>query len=256
MEYTIKDVYAVIDRLAPFGTAEPWDNVGLLVGEGELPVARALLCLDVTPAILREAQQTGAQLLISHHPVIFDPLRQLAFDSLPAQLVRAGVAVISAHTNLDVAVDGVNDCLAEALGLTELTGLQRCENGGWLGRIGRLPAPIEWEELVRLVKSALRCRGVRVAPGSRPVSTVAVGGGACASLLSEAAARGADAFITADIKHNVWYDAARLGLCLMDAGHFETENLVLGPLCERLRFELPGVQFAIAQANLPPVRYL
>jgi dinuclear metal center YbgI/SA1388 family protein len=256
LEYTVRDVYAVMDRFAPFNTAEHWDNVGLLIGSFDAPVSTVMLCLDVTPAIVREAQQTGAQLLISHHPVIFDPLRQLPFEGLPAQLVRAEIGVISAHTNLDLAADGVNDCLVRALGLLNPAGLERSESGCWLGRIGQLPVPMEWENFVTLVKSALSCRGVRVSPGFRPISTVAVGGGACASLLSEAAARGADAMVTSDVKHNVWYDAARLGICLVDAGHFETENLVMGPLCEKLRWELPGIRFMIAQANQPPVRYL
>lgn len=256
MEYTVRDIYAVMDRLAPFSTAEHWDNVGLLVGSFEQPVHAAMLCLDVTPAIVREAQQAGVQLLISHHPVIFDPLRQLPFEGLPAQLVRAEISVISAHTNLDLAADGVNDCLARALGLANLAGLERAESGCWLGRIGQLPAPMEWEAFVKLVKTALGCRGVRAVPGQRPISAVAVGGGACASLLSEAVARGADAMVTSDIKHNVWYDAARYGICLVDAGHFETENVVLGPLCEKLRWELPGIRLLLAQANQPPVRYL
>ena len=114
---TVGEIYRFIDEIAPFHTAMDFDNVGLLVGDEKQAVDRALVALDITPAVVEEASACGAQLIVSHHPVIFTPLRRLTAGSPPFLLAQKGISAICAHTNLDLAAGGVNTCLGEALGM-------------------------------------------------------------------------------------------------------------------------------------------
>ena len=147
---TIQELFALIDReIAPFSLAESWDNSGLLVGDGEREVKAALLCLDITLPAIRQAQRVGAQLIISHHPVIFHPLKRVMANSPVYALIEAGIGAICAHTNLDVARGGVNDCLAQALGLMDIRPLGEGPEG--LGRMGELRQPLSAAKLAALV---------------------------------------------------------------------------------------------------------
>ena len=119
----VRDVYAYIDSLAPFATAMEFDNAGLLVGSGKENVTKGLLSLDITPQAVERAEEIGAQLIVSHHPVIFSPLRRLSPESVPYRLVKSGIAAICAHTNLDMAALGANYCLAERLSLQNIHGV-------------------------------------------------------------------------------------------------------------------------------------
>jgi dinuclear metal center YbgI/SA1388 family protein len=229
--------------------------VGQLVGDAGAPLTSALFCLDITPAIVEEAASCKAQLIVSHHPVIFDPLRRLSAGSVPYLLARAGIAAICAHTNLDLADGGVNDCLCASLGLHAVTGLEPAE-GGMLGRVGVLPAPMDEQSFALHVKASLGCGGLRMVPSGRRIETVAVCGGSGGSLLPRAAACGAQALVTADVKHNQLFEAMQLGLCLIDAGHFETENVVVEPLCAAMATACPEVTCRVARYNTPPARWL
>ena len=241
---TVREVYQFMDRIAPFRTQEDFDNAGFLVGRGEQAVTRVLVALDITLEVAEEARRRGAELIVSHHPVIFQPVKSLTDETAAGQvllvLAEGGVAAICAHTNLDAAHGGVNGCLARALELSDIG--QLCQAGlddrgrpYGIGRVGTVHRPgLSAAEYAAYVKQRLGSACVRYADGGRPVQRVAVGGGACGSMLEDALAAGCDTFVTADVKYNQFLDAKALGLSLLDAGHFPTENVVCAPLARRL----------------------
>lgn len=236
----VSDVFSFLDELAPFSYAMDFDNSGLLIGDPSQPVQKILVALDCTPSVIRAAEESGAQLIVTHHPVIFDPIKSVTAGSIPYRLASAGISVICAHTNLDLARDGVNDHLAHRLGLGCLEGLTPIACTGrdktpvteYLGRISFLPSPMEPWDFARFVKERLGA-SVRFTPGCRPVRRVAVCGGAGADCLSDAIQAGADALVTSEVKHHIFLLAAQQGITLVDAGHFHTEDVVVEPLAQR-----------------------
>lgn len=251
------DIYRFIDGFAPFGSAMDFDNPGLLVGSGAEEVHKALLALDITPDVVREAVSIGADLVISHHPVIFHPLKAVRPGTAVYLLAQNGIAAICAHTNLDMARGGVNDCLARRLGLVNVRTLKEYGNSG-------LPEALQGEteqkytprEFAEFVKRALGCDGLRYADGGRTVRRVGLCGGGGADLLYDAAEAGCQAFVTGESKHNIWIDAKDSGVTFVDAGHFYTEDVVIRPLCETLREHFPEVAFAVSQRMRAPAQYL
>lgn len=227
---TIKDILDYIDSRAPFATAEEWDNPGLLVGSGAQAVSRVLVALDATNGALEAAQAIGADLMITHHPVIFAPLRRLAADDLPYRLAAAGIGLIAAHTNLDKAAGGVNDTLAERLGLTDVT-----VAADGMTRIGNLPAAENPTAFARRVAAALDTP-VRVG-GNRTVRTVAVCGGSGGDFIPDLVGQ-VDAFVTGEVKHHQWLEATD-SLTLVEAGHYATEAPVVDTLCSWLQETFP-----------------
>ena len=238
----VQDVYAFLDEIAPFSDAMDFDNSGLLVGSPSAPVNKILVTLDSTLPAIQAARQEGADLIVSHHPVIFDPLKQLPAGSVVYELIRSGISVISAHTNLDLAQSGVNDALARQLGLNgaqtlspiRCTAPDKTQTVKSLGQIGCLPAPLPPKDFAGLVQKRLG-GNVRFVCGNRPVSQVAVCGGSGADCLADALAAGADALVTSEVKHHIFLLAAQQGITLVDAGHFHTEDVVIEPLCRLLR---------------------
>lgn len=229
------DIYNFLDSIAPFNTALPFDNAGLLVGDGQREINKIGAVLDVTAQAVEYAAQNGIDLIISHHPVIFNPLKRLQTDSVPYLLAKHDIAVISAHTNLDAAVGGVNDALCEALELHDVSPLADPQTEGFppLARIGRLKTPMTGEDLGNFVSSRLSTRAKTVTCKG-PISLVAVCGGAGEDLIIPAKKSGAQALVTADVRHHNLLLAGSLGLCLIDAGHFETENVVVPRLAKRI----------------------
>ena len=185
---TIQDVYAFLDTRAPFATAEEWDNVGLLVGDGAQPVTGVVVALDATPGALEAARALNANLLITHHPVIFSPLRRLTAEGMPYRLAAEGIGLIAAHTNLDKAAGGVNDALAACLGLEEVT-----VAADGMTRIGTLPNPEEATVFAHRIAEALETP-VRVS-GDHRIQRVAVCGGAGGDFAAPLAGQ-VDAFVT------------------------------------------------------------
>ena len=255
----VRNIYRFLDRIAPFRTQEDFDNAGFLVGWGGREGNRILVALDITGEVAGEAARWGAELIVAHHPVIFNPVKSVTDESLVGrvllELVENKIAAICAHTNLDAAHGGVNGCLARAL---ELTGIgQLCQSGVddrgrpyGIGRTGTAHRPgLSAAEYAAFVKEKLGCACVRFADGGRQVSKVAVGGGACGSMLEDALAQGCDTFVTADLKYNQFLDARALGLNLLDAGHFPTENVVCAPLARRLAKEFPQVEVMVSQVH-------
>ena len=242
---TVTHIYDTIDRLAPFWLTMDFDNTGILVGDRNREVSCALLALDCTPAVVEQARQLGAQLIITHHPVIFHPLKRVNEDAVVYQLIRSDIAVISAHTNLDIAQGGVNDALASAIGLRDCRGLELLneQTGAWLGRIGTLPEPLSPEAFAAHVKSCLNAASVKFSAAPRVIRTVALCSGSGADCLDAAISAGADALLTSEVKQHEYLAAAAAGISIFDAGHFDTEDIVIEPLRDYLAKEIPDVHF-------------
>lgn len=259
---TVNEVYGFLDKLAPFDLQMDFDNAGFLVGRGESQVKRLLVALDITLPVAEEAAEKGCQLIVSHHPVIFHPVKALTDQSATGRVLLAlaegHMAAICAHTNLDAAEGGVNDQLAKRLGLTDIALLEQDGTDRWgrpygIGRIGRVHAPgLSGAEYAAYVKEKLNANSVRFEDAGVPVSRVAVGGGSCGSMLAHVAAKGCDTFVTADVKHDQYIEAKAMGITLMDAGHFATENVVCAPLAEKLARAFPEIQVELAGQNREP----
>lgn len=242
---TVTHIYDAIDRLAPFWLTMDFDNTGILVGDRNREVSCALLALDCTPAVVEQARQLGAQLIITHHPVIFHPLKRVNEDAVVYQLIRSDIAVISAHTNLDIAQGGVNDALASAIGLRDCRGLELLneQTGAWLGRIGTLPEPLSPEAFAAHIKACLNAASVKFSAAPRAIHTVALCSGSGADCLDAAISAGADALLTSEVKQHEYLAAAAAGISIFDAGHFDTEDIVIEPLRDYLAKEIPDVHF-------------
>ena len=255
----VRDIYRFMERIAPFHTQEDFDNAGFLVGRGDREVKKVLVALDVTLEVVEEARDMGAELIVAHHPVIFNPVRSVTDETLTGrvllELTENKIAAICAHTNLDAAHGGVNGCLARALELSEIG--QLCQAGVdgkgrpyGIGRTGTAHRPgLSAAQYAAFVKEKLGSACVRYVDGGKPVEKVAVGGGACGSMLEDAVAQGCDTFVTADLKYNQFLDARALGLNLLDAGHFPTENVVCAPLARRLAKEFPQVEVTVSRVH-------
>ena len=246
---TVMDVYRFLDEKAPFSTQLSFDNAGFLVGRGDRQVSAILVALDITETVAEEAVQIGAELIVSHHPVIFSPARHVT-DQDPSgrrllALLEHNVAAICAHTNLDIAAGGVNDALAWALGLEQVGPFS--EDG--IGRTGVISGAPSAEAFAAQVKKLLGANGVRFVDGGRPVRKVAVGGGACGDMGPLASACGCDTFVTSDVKYHEFQEAEALGLNLIDAGHYPTENVVCPVLAGWLQEGFPGIRVLISHRH-------
>ena len=240
-------VMNALERIAPRHLAEDWDNTGLLVGSYAQKVERILVALDVDDIVVAEAIERSADMIVAHHPAIFRGMKQLRTD-LPlgrrlAALLTHGVAVAAAHTNLDITRGGVNDVLAARLGLEKLstfiTTAQADGSAESLGRIGTLPAPVAIDDFAHSVRERLGVSHVRlVRAADRPVRRVAVVGGAGAEFIDTAVRRGADVYVTGDVKYHDAQRAVEQGMHIIDAGHFGTEFPVVSVLAGHLRAEL------------------
>lgn len=248
MTATVQDILDLIETIAPAKLAEPWDNIGLMIGRPEEKIGTILIGLDPTSALLDEAEALGADLLITHHPVILHPLKCVNLD-LPdgkfiAQALRQRINVISSHTNLDSAPHGVSEILAHRLGLTETAPLVRNENHEMncgLGCIGVYPEPISASEFIRRLKAACNPPWVIGAgPPPEKISRAAVCGGSCSELAVTARRAGAQVFVTAEVKHHIARLAEETGFWTIDAGHFATENPALHHFAARLKAEAAG----------------
>ncbi len=248
----IRDIYDILNAAAPFSTAMSFDNVGLLVGEANTPVARALIALDITEPVVKEAASLNANLIISHHPVIFQPLKFLGERDIPYLLAKQGIAALCCHTNLDASpVCGVNVALGSKLGLrgvhAEDVFGEEC-----VLFAGELEEELSSEGFASLVKERLQAERVLLIPGKRPVKKVFLCGGAGGEYVHFAACRGADAYLTGEIKHHEALDAARTGLTCVAAGHYETEKPFGEFLASYLKRRIPGTAFLLSQAERPP----
>lgn len=236
---TVGDILGYLCGKYPPDTACDFDNVGLLIGDKNQTVTGALVCLDFDKGALVKALKEGCELIITHHPVIFDPLKSITAESLVYRAIRAGVSVISMHTNLDIGEGGVNDRLCEALKLQNITPFTA--EDGYLLKCGSI-APIGADDLAQQIKKQLG-GGVKYVSGDRMIERVLVCSGSGGGYLSEALSGGFDALITADVKHNVFVDAINYGISLFDAGHYDTEKVICEPLSKELKENFGDIEF-------------
>jgi dinuclear metal center YbgI/SA1388 family protein len=260
----LREVLAALDARYDPALAESWDAVGLVCGDPDEPVDRVLFAVDPTSAVVDEVIGTGAQLLVTHHPLLLTPVHGVPADDprgrLVHRLIRAGAALFAAHTNADRAPGhGVNDALAAVLGLGGAVPLQRSDGDprAGLGRIGELPGPLTLREFAAHAAAVLPATvgGVRVSGDpARTVRRVAVCGGSGGSLAAAAAAAGADVFLTSDLKHHPVSEAAEVpGPALVDVAHYATEWPWLPVAADALRKDLSGrVEVAVSQLRTDP----
>ncbi len=241
---TVEELYTYLNQIAPFESAMSFDNVGVLVGDRQTRSELVLVALDATAAVLREAAQKEISVVITHHPVIFHPLKALETDSSPYLAARYGITVLSAHTNLDVAPGGVNDTLAEAAGVRpEKRFPEDC------ALVGCLEKSLDCESLARQLCENLQLSGLRYTDPGAVVSRVLVACGAGGSSVSLARKEGADAILTGEIKHHEILYANDHGIAVFDIGHFGSEKLIVPRLIRLLGERFPDTAFLRSETD-------
>lgn len=253
----VKELYAFLNEKIPPSLSCEWDNDGLMCcADEEKTVERVLVALDMTAAVIEQAVRESYDLILSHHPLIFSPLKAVNPKDHIARrvikLIRADVAAMSFHTRLDAVEGGVNDLLAADLGLCDVEPFG--ENGEAIGRIGTLKSPMPLADFARLVKDATGAEQVQFSDAGKAVSRVAVLGGSGSSDVKAAMRAGADTYVSGELKHNNLTDAPECGMNLIAAGHFYTENAV----CERLKSlvleAIPDATVTVVKSD--PVKYI
>lgn len=260
---TVHDILTHLETLAPGYMKMDWDNVGLLCGSRRTAVTKVLVALDPFEGVCREAKDFGAELLLTHHPLIFHPLKAVTDETSLGRSIQLlcenHISAINAHTNLDCAPGGVNDRLAAVLGLQNISVIDPMgtdEQGRQWGLLRQ--GTVQEQSLntfLHTIKSELHCDGLRYVDGGKPVHRVAVGGGACASELQDAVNAGCDTFVTSDVKYNQFWDAKVLGLNLIDAGHFYTENPITAYIAEEIAAAFPDLEVKISETHADCMKF-
>lgn len=241
---TVYDVYQLIDSLAPFDTQEGFDNAGLLVGSGSTEVTGIHVAMDVTDRVLDEAEAAGANLIVTHHPMMFSARKNLREDDyegrLLCRMIRSRTALIAAHTNLDKAQGGINDVLAQVCKLTNVA-------TGEYVRVGDLPPCTTLGSLVESLSGALgtTVRVLGQKPLSSPLKRMGVVGGAGGEFWSEAAQMGADVYLTGEMHHHDALAMVGAGLVGLECGHFATEEPGIFALADALQIRLNALQYKV-----------
>lgn len=264
MSLTVKDTLDIIERIAPARLAEQWDNVGLMIGDPSATIDSILIGLDPTLDLLDEAVSCGANLLITHHPFIFHPLKTVHLDNPTGiffeRAIRNNVNVVSSHTNLDSSVQGISYSLASNLGLEEIHPLEPAqgEEEGGMGCVGKYKIQMSAEEFLARLKDACSPPWLLVTP-NRPsaIDCVAVCGGSGSELAPKARELGAQVYVTSEVKHSIARWAEETGLWIIDAGHFATENQALPLFAEQLAGESARqqhqVEIRVSNQQKPPL---
>lgn len=250
-----ENIYNFLEELAPTSLKMDFDNVGFLVGDPSERVDRCVVALDITDDVIDEAIALGAQLIVSHHPIIFEPLKNLLnTDPVGKKLIKLAknnIAAICLHTNLDIAQGGVNDALISTLACKPIAVL--CADG--CGRIGEYENEIAFSDFLPLCKNALNSNGLRYHDAGHPVKRLAVMGGSGGSEIETAKDLGCDTYVTSDIKYDQFLTAKDLGINLIDGDHFCTENVIVPVLCDKLSDRFPEVEFAVSKAHCQTAKF-
>lgn len=260
----LRNVCEYLDQFAPPQLAEDWDNVGLLVGDPQSQVTRIMTCLTITPASAEEAVRESADLIVTHHPLPFRPLKRLTTDSTPGrlllQLVRAGVAVYSPHTAFDSAAAGINQQLAESLGLSGIVPLvAKTDDAPVLGagRCGNLPQATTLAELAGRLKAFLFLDGLHVVGAAEQhLGRVAVACGAAGEFLEPARKAGCDALVTGETNFHTCLEAEAQGMALLLPGHFASERFGVVKLAEHLAAQFPELYVWASRRERDPLRWV
>ena len=261
---TVSEIRDYFNEKAPYYMKLDFDNVGMLVGICDTEVTKVVTALDITDAVIEEAVACGAQLIVSHHPLLFDVIKRVTDDDPKGRkiirMVQNGISAICLHTNLDTAEGGVNDCLMAALG-AEVTGLLDPHgthpDGTPYGvaRIGMLPQPIEFGTFLALTKKTLNSNGLRYVDGGKPVYKIACCGGSGGMDMEKAYEAGCDTYVTADLKYDHFLWAKEAGLNLIDADHFCTENVVVPYIRRMLSERFPEIEVKISSVHQQTIQF-
>jgi dinuclear metal center YbgI/SA1388 family protein len=250
MEYKVKDVVRVIEDFAPVSLQEGWDNSGLCIGSLEDPVTSVLFGLDCTPALVDEAIACGADMIVTHHPLIFSGLKKISPDNQVGEAVikaiRAGISIYAAHTNADKVMAGVSGAMAARLGLENVRILDEVGEGTGLGVVGDLPEPMSAADAVRLVKDRFNLKAMRTSrPLDGKIERVAMCGGSGGSLIAAARRSGAQLYISGDISYHNFFTED--GFMIMDIGHYESEIEIVDILFSLIKKNFPTFAVRITQ---------
>ena len=246
----VKDIIEVIEEFAPLSLQEGWDNSGLCIGSPEDPVTSVLFGLDCTPELVDEAVACGADMIVTHHPLIFSGLKKISSDNKVGEAVikaiKAGISIYAAHTSADKVIAGVSGAMAARLGLENVRILDEDGDGTGLGVVGDLPRPLTSDEAVALVKERF---GLEMMKTSRPlegmISRVAMCGGSGGSLIGAAMKSGAQLYISGDISYHNFFTAD--GFMIMDIGHYESEIEIVDILFSLIKKKFPTFAVRITQ---------
>ena len=252
----ICDIISEMEKIAPPYLAEKWDNSGFLLGDETRNISKVFVCLEINSTTLPQAQNSGAELIITHHPLIFKPLSSIRESNPTGRLIRTliknDIAVYSMHTNFDKADGGMNDLLAETLGLENVRHYTEEEyaDGENIGRVGTLEPAMSLEDFAAFVKATLGCKTLRtVGIPDEDVSTVALCSGSGGDLMLNALRAEADVYLTGDIGHHDAQLASEIGLNIIDAGHFETENIFCQFMMEYFEDNFPDIKITCAETE-------
>lgn len=261
---TIADIAAFLEDFAPRRLAEDWDNVGLLAGDPQQPVTKVMTCLTVTSASAQEAIREQAELIVTHHPLPFRATKRLTTEETPTrllwQLARANVAIYSPHTAFDSAAAGINQQLAEGLGLVEVQPLVPAKDdpqGLGSGRCGSLPEPVPLQELAARLRTFLKIRGLHVVGADNQlIQRVAVACGSAGSFLAPAAKAGCQTLVTGETQFHTCLEAEALGVSLLLPGHYASERFACERLAEVLQKPFPHLRIWASQDEADPLRWV
>ena len=250
MQYKVKDVTKVIEEFAPLAIQEKWDNSGLCIGSPDAPVSSVLLGLDCTPELVDEAIECGADMIVTHHPLIFSGLKKISPEDMVGEAVikaiKAGISIYAAHTNADKVIAGVSGAMAAKLALQNVEILSEDGEGTGLGVVGELPEPMTAQQMVAFVKERFGLQAMRTSKLiDGEIKKVALCGGSGGSLISAAKAAGAQLYLSGDISYHNFFTPE--GFMLMDIGHYESEIEIVDILFSLVKKKFPTFAVRITQ---------
>ncbi len=259
----LNEICEFLDRAAPTQLAETWDNVGLLIGDPQAEVSRVMTCLTITPESAAEAVDENADLIVSHHPLPFQPLKKLTTETTPArlvwQLIRSGIAVYSPHTGFDSAANGINYMICERIGLHDIRPLVAAENveaNVGSGRIGELPSPIDLAALIDLLKQRFSIDQLQyVGQLDQRIAAVGSACGSGGSLLEPAIATGCDALVTGEASFHTCLEARANRIAMVLLGHFHSERFAIESLADALQQQFGQLQVWPSANESDPVSW-